>query len=286
MLYWNPDSPTVQKADRGILYISDGDRQKGLMLDHGDLTAGVVSYRPQTGDITFHLKIFNGDQATDESIRVVGGPQLGKIVQPARPSKPTEKPAAPAAPTEEQVPNQGGASRAQPPAEPAEPRPSPFTPVPKPMVAATPAAAPGPAVAPVPPTRTPTPEVVVRVEPASGSRLSHAVGRIPLLRRLNKSQAFVPPAPTREVHPVLTTRVRSALTDNVPIDIKVKVGKTGKVEDVEMLGHAERQPLLAELALSAARRWEFTPARMGQDKVPGEVILHFTFLMEPPPAQR
>jgi outer membrane biosynthesis protein TonB len=34
---------------------------------------------------------------------------------------------------------------------------------------------------------------------------------------------------------------------------------------------------LASQAVYAARRWEFEPAREGERKVPGQVILHYRF---------
>ena len=279
MLYWNPDNTLIRSADKATLFISDGDQQRELALDHGDLASGALSYRPRSGEVTFRLRIFGGGLPTDESIKVVGS-LPSQPAPPEREARKEEKPAETPEPAQA-APNQGTASREAQPPQPAEPRPSPFTPVPKTMIAAAPAVPPVVAAPPAP-TRTPEPEVTIRVEPTGKSKLSHVVGHIPLLKRLNK-QSFVPPTPVHEVHPVLTARERKALVDNVPIDIKVMVGKTGKVEDVEMMGHAERQPLFAELALSAARRWEFAPAHVGEEKMQGEVILHFTFLMTPPP---
>jgi hypothetical protein len=42
-----------------------------------------------------------------------------------------------------------------------------------------------------------------------------------------------------------------------------------------------RHPQLASAAVYAARKWSFTPARSGDDTVPGEVILHFTYTPAP-----
>jgi len=55
------------------------------------------------------------------------------------------------------------------------------------------------------------------------------------------------------------------------------------VEYAELLSGALDRDLAAE-AVYAARRWDFAPARMGNEAVPGEVILHFRF--EPPARER
>jgi TonB family protein len=105
------------------------------------------------------------------------------------------------------------------------------------------------------------------------------VGKIPLLRRLRRQQEdFVPPSPVREVRPVLTAKESRELNEPVPVDVKVYVGESGKVTYAELLtsGLGDRREL-ASAAVYAARRWDFTPARLGDTKVPGEVILHFRF---------
>ena len=104
--------------------------------------------------------------------------------------------------------------------------------------------------------------------------------RIPLLRRLNKQpQTFEPPRATHEVRPSLSKRERRELTAAVPVDVKVYVAESGKVEYAELLSGGRYRDLAAE-AVYAARRWAFSPARLGEEAVPGEVILHFRF--EPP----
>ncbi|HJT86368.1 MAG TPA: TonB family protein [Bryobacteraceae bacterium] len=67
------------------------------------------------------------------------------------------------------------------------------------------------------------------------------------------------------------------MTSSVPIDVKVYVAESGTVEYAEVLSNSNRHPDLAGAAVYAARKWDFLPARMGDEKVPGEVILHFRF---------
>jgi TonB family protein len=119
----------------------------------------------------------------------------------------------------------------------------------------------------------------VVAEPVTGSRFGRVVGKIPLLRRLRKpTDTFVPPSPTHEVRPELNAENRRSLRRAVPVDVKVYVAESGKVRYAELLsdGTGERREL-ASAAIYAARRWDFVPARLGDENVPGEVILHFKF---------
>jgi outer membrane biosynthesis protein TonB len=65
---------------------------------------------------------------------------------------------------------------------------------------------------------------------------------------------------------------------DVNIDVKVYVNPAGKVDYSEVLSNVvEADRDLAALAMFSARRWEFVPARSGDEAVPGEVILHYQF---------
>ncbi|HEV2444478.1 MAG TPA: hypothetical protein VGS58_01090 [Candidatus Sulfopaludibacter sp.] len=179
--------------------------------------------------------------------------------------------------------------------EPATPQPSPLTPAPKtaepvkPVTTADAAGAPAPpspppkpAAAPAP--NVPQPVVLVAIEAKGESRVRRTIGHVPLLRRLNKhSQSFVAPVLVRRVDPVFNTQDRRALTRRVDVDVRVLINDTGQVDDVEWIANRNRNPQFASLAINAARHWEFTPAREGDERVPGEVILHFRFLPEEPP---
>jgi TonB family protein len=183
---------------------------------------------------------------------------------------PAVMPTAPAA--------QGEAART---AEPEAARPSPFVP---------PAKTPETARPPAPPAVVPhevEPNVSVEMEPVSSSRMGKVVSHIPFLRRLNKpAQAFVPPAPVHQVKPRLSAHEREMLTEPVRVNVRVYVTEGGKVQYVELLSSARHNRDLATAAVYAARRWEFAPAHVGSEHVPGEVILHFQFVPPGPPAAR
>src|SRR5262249_12804027 len=115
----------------------------------------------------------------------------------------------------------------------------------------------------------------VVAEPVEGSRIGHFVSKIPLVRRFKKRQeAFVPPKVTHQVLPLLKAKTEAS----GGVDVKVYVTESGKGDFVELLsGESPRRRELHDAVIHAARRWEFTPARLGDEKAPGEVLLHFQF---------
>lgn len=302
LLRWDPNSPQIREARKAVLYVEDHNHESQLDLDRAELDGGVVRYWPRSQDVTFRLKISTSDEMSHETIHVAGNESPPKEVAPPPPVRQPE-PNPPPEPAASTAQSKGSAARvlsapvpATPP--PVEPHPSPFTPAAKPApvtktladsapppdTTTPPPNIPPPAAAPPAPARSPEPQVHVSVEPVSNSRMGNVIGHIPLLRRLRKgSQAYVPPAPVHQVQPVLSAREKRALVGPVPVDIRILVGESGKVHDAELLHDGWRHPDLANLAISAARRWEFTPARMGSEKVEAEVILHFKFLPEEPP---
>ena len=65
---------------------------------------------------------------------------------------------------------------------------------------------------------------------------------------------------------------------DVKVNVKVYVNAAGKVDYSEVISKvAEADRDLASLAMFAARRWEFVPARSAGSAVAGEVILHYRF---------
>lgn len=103
---------------------------------------------------------------------------------------------------------------------------------------------------------------------------------IPLLGRLKKQrQVAVPPQPVHESKPALTAAERHDLTEEVPIDVRVYITESGKVDFAELVDGSSfsRHSQLADAAIFAARHWDFQPARIGEENVPSEVILHFRF---------
>ena len=110
----------------------------------------------------------------------------------------------------------------------------------------------------------------VTVVRASHSRVARAFAR------LFKHSAEVPPAPLNDPTPLVPPDVRQRISSAVDIDVRVLVAATGEVQDVEVVSK-DKDPALADLALYASRRSEFTPARADGQNVPGEVVLRYRF---------
>ena len=113
---------------------------------------------------------------------------------------------------------------------------------------------------------------MVRVETAPESKVKRLASKLPGLHRLERQRAgYVPARPIREFAPV----VPAHLTGAVPVDVRVTVNKSGRVSSVEISGAADRH--LMKLAADAAQRWQFQPARVNDEIVTSDMIIHFTF---------
>jgi TonB family protein len=86
-----------------------------------------------------------------------------------------------------------------------------------------------------------------------------------------ESTAFVPPSPIRKVAPM---KPANAGVDARPVDVKVFIDESGKVSRAQVLTKGSD---FAGAALSAARQWQFTPARKHDKAVASEMVLHFRF---------
>jgi hypothetical protein len=124
------------------------------------------------------------------------------------------------------------------------------------------------------------PFVSVTVDRMPKSNTGGLFRKLPLIKRYKRGDRadFVPPAPVREGPTELSAKLRESIRQEVPIDVKVYVDRTGKVEFAELLseGKGSNQDL-ATLAVFSARRWEFSPAHVGDETVPAEVVLRFRF---------
>jgi len=86
-----------------------------------------------------------------------------------------------------------------------------------------------------------------------------------------ESGSFVPPSPTRKVAPL---RPSDAGAEARPVDVKVFIDESGNVSRAQVLTKGSE---LASVSLSAARQWQFTPARKHDKPVASEMVLHFRF---------
>ncbi len=300
-LFWDDGAEPIRSANRAKLWITDGNHVSKLDLDGRELRVGTLTYWPETTDVNFRLDLLAGTKvAASGTVRLMNGQpppgpseslQVADLPRQHRPESSADREAAAARKLPE-------SQRRNPPApigvaarETTEPaKPSPFN-LPPPAKAAP---SPEPAVAvPDPPGRLPealspppvprqpaASYVAVSAQPVTSSFLGRMVRRIPLVRRVKKKpETFVPPKPIRQVVPTLTAREQQLLREgDIPVQVRVFVTNSGKVEYAELVSrHSSRNAPFATAAVYAARRWSFVPARVGAERVPGEVILRFDF---------
>ncbi len=237
--------PGLPEADHGSLKITDGKYQSTLNLGCTELRAGQLTYWPESPLVAFRLDVSSGGRTLTGTIHAAGTAELPDEPKPSpfdSPSTLKSKVLRNAKMTYSDRP--GTVSQA--------PQPKPLAPI------------------------SFRPQVSVVAEPV----LKRGVlSRIPLLRRIRKSpQAFVPPRPLHEVRPPLAGLGQSEVARSLPIDVRVLVTESGKVGSARLLSKLDpADEPLASAAVSAAEHWNFVPARMEGEKVPGEVILHFRF---------
>jgi TonB family protein len=131
---------------------------------------------------------------------------------------------------------------------------------------AWPVAEPRPALTTPPPVRE---QVVAPTPPVSTT---------PATRPPEPVMPFTAPRAIRQFAPVVKDDVRRSITVETVIRLRVHVDGTGKVIGADPLNATGPvASALAGAAITAVKRWAFEPARRGEDRVPGEVELSFTF---------
>jgi TonB family protein len=83
--------------------------------------------------------------------------------------------------------------------------------------------------------------------------------------------------PLREVAPAFPFELRSLSLKPTVVAVRVTIDKTGKVQKVEPLPQGNIHRLFIMEAVHAAQLWKFQPARRGDEPVPSESVLRFTF---------
>jgi len=80
----------------------------------------------------------------------------------------------------------------------------------------------------------------------------------------------------RQVLPVVPQSARDTIRGTIRVSVKVAVDPSGSVTDAK-LDSPGRSKYFANLALQAAQRWEFAPAKVDGRNVSSEWILRFEF---------
>ena len=145
------------------------------------------------------------------------------------------------------------------------PQPTAQTPAPE----TTPSATIPPSPAPRQQNSEPTPPAVSRPAPTPSA---------PSTRSVQPAEQLIAPRAIRQFAPVMMDKVRRSIEGEMVAKVRVYVDATGKVTDIKPLtGGTPVADALAITAVNAVRRWQFEPARRGDEKVAGDVELSFTF---------
>jgi hypothetical protein len=122
----------------------------------------------------------------------------------------------------------------------------------------------------------------VTYEPAEESGLRRVISKIPLVRSLQKNSSkdgdrFVPAKPVRRVQPSVPAKLHRELDREIPIDVRVYIDESGIVWRKEIVASDVPDQRFVTLAMNAAEKWDFKPARLNDRNVSSEMILHFRF---------
>jgi hypothetical protein len=293
VIRWNPDTDVIRRANRGVLMVEVAGRERRLNLNPYQLQRGYFRYRSSSGNLGLRLKVFPVPEPVTESVRAsVGrkvlerpratardvereeedeesGPSLPRrrgIEHAAKPApaprrEPLAPPAAPPGPSVEQ---ENSADRM---------RPSPSGP----SMASAAASAPPSIPAPVR-TRRPSALATVSYDPVKPSAIRRAIGKVPGLswlqrRRYKAGEDFTAAKAVRTVAPEIPAGVHP---DDADVDLKVTVDRRGRISDTLLVSERANAELIGAAA-AAASRWQFEPARLRDQPVESEVILHFRF---------
>ena len=293
-LSWDGSAPAIRPGRYGMLWIADGSTQRRVILDVSQLRAGTAFYWPQTNDVSVRLSISDANKGLGEAVlqgdSIYAQQALGDSVGPLQQTKTAD--------SRYQQNREGEArqhgiaygrlKRASKSADRMSPgsrqTPPPVREIPdSPPVATSSVQRIVKGQIQVPPTNQAPKSVAesfstVAFEAVMKSHSGSGMGIITLLRRLHRAPEFVPPKPVLETTPTVPEKLLRTLRTEMPVDVRVYINKSGKVDYAELLSDittANRD--FAALAVFDARRWEFKPARSGRRIVPGRGILHYRF---------
>jgi hypothetical protein len=74
---WNPNHPVVQRADRALLRVRDGQAMYEYPVDKAVLQRGGLDYLRKSGDVSLSLLFFRGAEAQGHAaVRALAGPPV------------------------------------------------------------------------------------------------------------------------------------------------------------------------------------------------------------------
>jgi serine/threonine-protein kinase len=89
------------------------------------------------------------------------------------------------------------------------------------------------------------------------------------------ASSIAPPSIQRKVLPVVSEKARSTIRGSVHVNVRVQLNPDGSVSSAELDAPASSQ-FFADLALKAARQWQFAPPS-SSDTLPPSIVIRFDF---------
>jgi TonB family protein len=126
-----------------------------------------------------------------------------------------------------------------------------------------------------------------RPEPSTGSRVQIEPRPAPATAESSAEQStesekrFTPGEVVEQILPTVPPQINNTIQGRVRVSVRVRVDPAGSVTDATLDSRGPSK-YFADLALQAARRWKFTPAKIGARAVASEWVLRFEFLRTGP----
>jgi hypothetical protein len=274
VLNWNRRATPIANATSGVLFIQDGDATRQISLDATQVREGSILYSPATDQVQMRLTVTSPAGDTTESVTALL-PRTGlPPVKAADPPKPSS------APVRASVPVSAPAALPVPPPASSELRPpmKPFAPpdsrrTEHPSTATTIDDAPALNIAPNPgtagsaalPSPQRTPPVPVKPTAPQGQTPPAA------------ATAYHPPVAINKVLPEFPPILKPIVLTPKTVEVRVNIDVNGKVVKAEAIPQKGVNKLMIDAATHAAQFWRFRPALNGDQPVPSEMLLAFTF---------
>ncbi|HUP05312.1 MAG TPA: TonB family protein, partial [Bryobacteraceae bacterium] len=279
LLSWNRDSQAVQKAQKAVLSITDGDRHESLDMNLSDLRNGSIVYSPLTADVSFRMEVVEPDQSkVSESVRVLRTPAA-----PAPEKTAKAQPAAQPEPAAAEEPGPADAeAQDRSAAEKKEQKPAAVKRAPPRTFAVASLAE---RLRPALPTDLPVAPDVTTAAAAPVS-LGALAPSLPEIARPTPAPAAAAPAPDPDAsrvirQPVLIKQVTPSYPDlarkqriSGTVSLSVVIGLTGQIRTAKVTSGPE---LLRSAAEDAVKQWLYSPMTVNGHAVETEKQIDVNF---------
>jgi len=283
-LTWNRESDTVRGATSGLLSIEEGGNDRKIILDPAQVRNGSILYAPTTDQVQAQLTILGQDMASESVIVILphsGNPRVQAVARREvsfPPPPPTETDVAvPHLPTKPFIAPPAHHATAPPPvalttdASPAlSLRPETATSILPALEQPTAPSAPS-----FPKPEVPAPKTTATFEPRPPSDIPLPP---PQSTPPSALPVYYPPVVAASAAPVYPLELRNLALAVKTVEVRVHLDEMGRMASAEVLPPKTWTPqAMIQASLDAVRRWRFKPARRGNQSVPSDMILQFSF---------